>query len=92
MFIFCSLIFVPHSFIHSHNFLCFGRSVNVGQCAFLFSSIDIQLINCFWKIRVALRKAGLVQLVQANLLILTDSAGCTCWEVLTVLDECRLHW
>ena len=28
--------------------------------------IDIQLINCFWKIRVALRRASLVQLVRAN--------------------------
>ena len=25
---------------------------------FLFLGIDMQLVNCFWKIRVALRRAG----------------------------------
>ena len=33
---------------------------------FLFLGIDIQLINCFWKIRVALKRAWLVPLVRAN--------------------------
>ena len=36
-----------------------------------------QLNNCFGKIRVALRRAGLVRLVQTNLLIWADSAGWT---------------
>ena len=57
---------------------------------FLFWGIDIQLINCFWKIRVALRRAGLVRLVQANLLIWADSAGWIGWEVLTVHDEWKM--
>ena len=43
-----------------------------------------QLNNCFWKIWVALKRAGLVQ---ANPLIWADSAGWTSWEVLTVRDE-----
>ena len=38
-----------------------------------------QLNNCFWKIRVALKRAGLVQLVQANPLIWADSVGWTGW-------------
>ena len=57
---------------------------------FLFLGKDIQLINCFWKIRVALKRAGLVRLVQANLLIWADSVGWTGWEFLTVLDEWKM--
>ena len=49
-----------------------------------------QLNNCFWKIRLALRRAGLVRLVQANLLIWADSAALTGWEVLTVHDEWKM--
>ena len=51
---------------------------------------DIQLINCFWKIQVALRRAGLVRRVRANPLIWADSAGWTGWEVLTVLHESKM--
>ena len=54
---------------------------------FLFLGIDKQLNNCFWKIRVALKRAWLVRLVRANPLIWADSAGWTGWEVLTVHDE-----
>ena len=39
---------------------------------------------------MALRRAGLVQLVQANLLIWADSAGWTGWKVLTVHDEWKM--
>ena len=49
-----------------------------------------QLNICFWKIRVALKRAGLVQLVWANPLIWDDSAGRTGWEVLTVHDEWKM--
>ena len=56
----------------------------------LFLGIDIQLINCFWKIWFTLRRAGLVRLVQANLLIWADSAGWTGREVLTVHDEWKM--
>ena len=56
----------------------------------MFLGIDIQLINCVWKIWVALRRASLVQPVWANLLIWADSAGLTGWEVLTVLDEWKM--
>ena len=56
----------------------------------MFLGIDIQLINCFLKIRVALRRAGLVRLVWANPLMWADSAGWTGWEVLTVHDEWKM--
>ena len=48
----------------------------------------MQLVNCFWKIRVALRRAGF----GVNLLIWADSnsAGWTGWEVLTVHDEWKM--
>ena len=52
-----------------------------------FFGKQMQLINCFWKIWVALRRAGLVQLVMANPLTWADYVGWTGWEVLTVLDE-----
>ena len=39
---------------------------------------------------MALRRAGLVRLVQANPLIWAESAGWTGWEVLTVLDEWKM--
>ena len=62
-FLFCGgtlLIFVQHSLIHSHNFFhVLLGSVSVRRCAFLFLGIDIQVFNCFWKIQVALRRAGL---------------------------------
>ena len=52
----------------------------------------MQLVNCFWKIRVALKGAWLVRLVQANPLIWadSDSAGWTGWEVLTVHDKWKM--
>ena len=50
----------------------------------LFCFGQQQRNNCFWKIRVALRRASWCDLEQANLLIWADSAG---WEVLAVLDE-----
>ena len=40
---------------------------------------------------MAIRRAGLVPLVRANLLIWADSAGWTGWEVLTVLDEWKME-
>ena len=49
-----------------------------------------QLNNCFWKIRVALKRDGLVRLVRANPLIWADSAIWTGWEVLTVHDEWKM--
>ena len=58
-----------------------------GVLFFWGGGIDKQLNNCFWKIRVALKRAGWCDLVQANLLIWADFAGWTGWEVLTVLDE-----
>ena len=39
---------------------------------------------------MAFRRAGLVRLVQANLLIWADSAGWTGWEVLTVHNEWKM--
>ena len=57
---------------------------------FLYLGIDIQLINCFWKIWVALKRVWLVRLVQANPLIWADSAGLTGWEVVTVHDEWKI--
>ena len=39
---------------------------------------------------MALKRAWLVQLVQANLLIWANSAGWTGWEVLTVHDEWKM--
>ena len=58
---------------------------------FLFLGIDMQLVNCFWKIRVALKRAwSMVRLVQANLLIWADSASWTGWEVVTVHDEWKM--
>ena len=52
----------------------------------------MQLVNCFWMIRVALKRAWLVRLVRANPLIWadSDSAGSTGWEVLTVHDEWKM--
>ena len=48
---------VKHSLIHSHNFFrVFGGSVSVRWCAFLFLGNNKQLNNCFWKIRVALKR------------------------------------
>ena len=41
---------------------------------FLFLVIDMQLVNCFWKIRVELKRAWLVRLVRDNPLIWAD-----CW-------------
>ena len=79
----------------THSYTIFFRVV-LGKCKcwdgvlFLFLGIDIQVINCFWKIWVALRRDNLVRLVQANLLIWADSAGWTGWEVLTVLDEWKM--
>ena len=55
------------------------------MCFFVLG-IDILVVNCFWKIRVALRRAGF----GANPLIWVDSAGWTGWEVLTVLDEWKM--
>ena len=43
-----------------------------------------------WKIRVALKRAGWYDLMQADLLIWADSVGWTGWEVLTVLDEWKM--
>ena len=57
---------------------------------FLFLAIDLQPINCFWQIRVALKRAWLVRLVQANPLIWADSAGWTGWEVVTLHDEWKM--
>ena len=52
-----------HSFTHFHTFFsCIWGSVSVGRCAFLFLGIDTQLINCVWKIRVALRRASWCEL------------------------------
>ena len=56
---------------------------------FLFLGINIQ-VNCFSKIQVALKRAWLVQLVQANPLIWADSAGWSGWEVVTVHDEWKM--
>ena len=56
-------------------------------CFFLFLGINIQVVNCFWKNLVSLKRAWLVQLVRANPLIWADSAGWTDWEVVTVHDE-----
>ena len=39
---------------------------------------------------MALIRAGWCDLMQADLLIWADSAGWTCWEVLTVLDEWKM--
>ena len=81
------LIIVQHSLIQSHNFFsCIWGNVSVGRCAFLVFGQQ-QLNNCFWKIWVALRRAGWCDLVQANLLIWADFAGWTGWEVLTFPDE-----
>ena len=58
---------------------------------FLFLGKDKELNNCFWKIRVALKRAWLVQLVWANPLIWAD-----CWlDWLGGLDfmmSGRWHW
>ena len=53
------IIFVQHSLIHSHNFFCvLLGSVSVGRCAlFVLGLSNMQLVNCFWKIRVALKRA-----------------------------------
>ena len=53
-------IFVQHSLIPSHNFFrVLWGSVSVGRCAFFcFWAIKQMLNNCFWKIRVALKRAG----------------------------------
>ena len=48
---------------------------------FLFLGINIQVVNCFWKIRVALRRAGFGATCAGKSLIWADPAG---WEVLTV--------
>ena len=54
---------------------------------FCFGATISSSINCLWKIRVALIRAGCCDLMQADLLIWADSASWTGWEVLTVLDE-----
>ena len=55
-----NFINISSTFTHSFTqlFCVLGGSISVGWCAFLFLSKDIKLINCFWKIRVALRRAG----------------------------------
>ena len=60
-----------------------------GVLYFVFGK-NKQLNNCFWKIQVALIRAGWCHLMQADLLIWADSAGWTGWEVLTVLDEWKM--
>ena len=57
---------------------------------FCFGATASSSINCFWKIRVALKRAGWCDLMQADLLIWAESAGWTGWEVLTFLDECKM--
>ena len=82
---------VKHSFTHSLNFFhVFGGSVSVGWCAFCFWSTTRSFNNCFWKIRVALIRAGWCDLTQADLLTWADSAGWTGSEVLTALDEWKM--
>ena len=44
---------------------------------FLFFGNNKQLNNCFWKIWVALLRAGWCDLMQADLLIWADSALCS---------------
>ena len=78
---------------HSHSFteifLCiWGKCKCWSVCFFVFGKK--QLNNCFWKIWVALKRAGLVPLVWANPLIWADSAGWTGGEVLTVYDEWKM--
>ena len=53
------LIFVNiHSFIHTIFCVLWG-SVSVGRCAFfVFGLTNMQLVNCLWKIRVALKRVG----------------------------------
>ena len=80
---------VKHSFTHSHIFLYFGGKCRCRMVCFIFQG-DKELDNCFWKIRVALIRAGWCDLMQADLLIWSDSAGWTGREVLTVLDEWKL--
>ena len=84
------LVINIHSFIPTIFFCIFGGSVSVGQCAFCFWATASISINCFGKIRVALKRAGWCNLMQAHLLIWADSAGWTGWEVLTVLDEWKM--
>ena len=55
-----------------------------------FLGINKQLNNCFWKIWVALIRAGRCNSMQADLLIWSNSAGWTGWDVLTVLDEWKM--
>ena len=62
----------------------------LGGVPFLFLGNNKQLNNCFWKIRVALIRASWCDLMQADLLIWTDSAGWTGLEVLTVLDKWKM--
>ena len=56
----------------------------------LFLGSNKQLNNCFWKIWVALIRAGCCDLKQADLLIWADTAGWTGWEVFTVIDEWKI--
>ena len=60
---------------------------HLGQSLHTFIFGQQQLNNCFWKIRLALRRAGWCHLMQGNLLIWADFADWTGWEVLTVFDE-----
>ena len=89
-FLFCGgtlLIFVQHSL--TQFFSCmWGKCKCRTVCIFVLG--QEQLNNCFWKIRVAFRRAGWCDLLQANLLICPDFAGYTGWEVLTVLDEWKM--
>ena len=80
------------TFTHSFTqfFSCFSGSQGVGRCALLILGKDKQLNNCFWKIGLALKKAGWCDLMQADLLIWADFANWTGWEVLTVLDKWKM--
>ena len=80
----CFILFfgVKHSLIH------LGEVLDV--CFFKFWATASSSINCFWKIRVALKRYSWCNLMQADLIIWTDSAGCTGWEVLTVIDVWKM--
>ena len=83
--------FISFCSTFTHSFIQFFReSGEVLDSVLFVLSIDKQLINCFWKIRMFLRRASWCDLVQANLLIWADFAGWTGWEVLTVLDEWKI--
>ena len=50
-------LFNIHTFIHKFFFVLWGGA-SVGRCAFLFLGIDVSVVNCVWKILVALKRAG----------------------------------